>query len=147
MNARAARRLKLLVLDDDPSMVRMLTEVIDRRQGQLFLTTGLTDPVAAKEWLNQNICDVLISDISMPELDGMEILRFIKARNPWTQVVFVTAFTSFDRLTTAVECGASDYLIKPIDFELLAKVLVDLHARCTRWQEAMRGTFSALTPA
>ena len=110
MEKDMARKLNVLVIDDDPSIVRLLTLLIERRLGDKLNVCGLTDSGEALAWLERNCCDILVSDIDMPDVDGLQMLRYAKRRNAWTQVIFITAHSTWDRLTEAVEFGASDYL-------------------------------------
>lgn len=144
MTAQTARKLNVLIVDDDPSMTRLLQSLLTLQLGRSAQVEVLTDAVAARDRLVRNCCDVLISDIEMPGLDGLALLRAAKARNAWTQVVFITGHTSVDRLTEAVELGASDYLLKPLDREEIAEVVAQLARRCARWQSAMLGTFATI---
>ncbi|HWB10864.1 MAG TPA: response regulator [Pirellulales bacterium] len=138
-----ARKLNVLVIDDDPSIVRLLTLLIERRLGDKLNVCGLTDSGEALAWLDRNCCDILVSDIDMPDVDGLQMLRYAKRRNAWTQVIFITAHSTWDRLTEAVEFGASDYLLKPIDQEDLVSLLGQQYVRCARWQSAVLGTLEA----
>ena len=72
------------------------------------------DPQGAKQRLQAGECDLLISDFEMPGADGIEMLRFAKSYNAWTQVVLMTAHSTWDRVNKAIELGASDYLLKPL---------------------------------
>lgn len=138
-----ARKLNLLIVDDDPSMVRLLTRLVEQRLGDKLNVCGLTDSSEALAWLEHNCCDILVSDIDMPDVDGLQMLRFAKRRNAWTQVIFITGHTTWDRLTEAVEFGASDYLLKPIDQDDLIALLSQQYVRCARWQFAVLGTLEA----
>ena len=140
MNEIAARKLNTLVLDDDPSIVRLVTHLLQDRMSQTLEVTGLTDPVEAQQWIDQHCCDILISDIEMPQMDGLSMLIFAKRRNAWTQVIFMTAHSTWDRITEALENGASDYLLKPIDGDELVDLVTQQCARFTRWQSAVSGT-------
>lgn len=73
----------------------------------------------------------------MPGADGLELMRCAKRRNPWTQVIVVTAHSTWDRLSKAIEIGASDYVLKPIDHKELAIVLDQAYARLIRWHLAI----------
>ncbi|HEV3006619.1 MAG TPA: response regulator [Pirellulales bacterium] len=137
------RKLNLLILDDDPSMVRLLTHVVRHNLSDKMVVTGLTDTGEARNWLEQNCCDILISDLQRPGADGLEMLRFAKRRNAWTQVIFVTAHSTWDKISEAVEYGASDYLLKPIDLSDLVTLLNQQYVRCVRWQQAVLGTLAA----
>jgi len=142
MNTLAARKLNLVLVDDDPSVIRiaraMLANVIKDRM-ELFT---FTDPRQAQHWIDENCCDLLFSDIEMPGVDGLEMLRFAKRRNAWTQVIFMTAHSSWDRITDALELGASNYLLKPLNRQEILPVVEQEYIRCARWQNAVRGTLS-----
>jgi len=142
MNAHTAHKLAILLVDDDPAMLRLLRTVLTLELHEEVELHTTADPLAALEWLEEHHCDILLSDIEMPELDGLEMLRAAKRRNAWTQVVFITGHSSLDRITAAVELGAADYLLKPIDRESLIEVVTQLCRRSARWQSAVIGTFS-----
>jgi YesN/AraC family two-component response regulator len=143
MNNAMARKLNVLLVDDDPSIVRLLTQVVERRLGDKLSVCGLTNSGEALAWLEHNCCDILVSDIDMPDIDGLQMLRYAKRRNAWTQIIFITAHSTWDRLTEAVEFGASDYLLKPIDQDDLVTLLSQQYVRCARWQSAVLGTLEA----
>lgn len=144
MAAPTARKLNVLVVDDDPSIARLLQSLLTLQLGRTAQVHVLTDAAAARDWLDERSCDILISDIEMPGLDGLSLLRAAKARNAWTQVVFITGHTSIDRLVEAVESGATDYLLKPLDREEISEVVAQLARRCARWQSAVLGTFATV---
>lgn len=144
MTPQTARKLNVLIVDDDPSITRMLHSLLTLQLGRSAHIDVLTDAEAARDWLDEHRCDILISDIEMPGLDGLGLLRAAKARNAWTQVVFITGHTSVDRLVEAVESGATDYLLKPLDREEIAEVVAQLARRCARWQSAVLGTFATV---
>jgi len=135
--------LNLLVLDDDPAIVRLVAAVLRRQFCEELTVHALADPVDARDWLDENCCDILISDIEMPQLDGLDILRFAKQRNPWTQVIFITGHSTIDRISAAIENGATDYLVKPIDDGELIAVVSEQLVRIRRWLTAVHGTLHA----
>jgi DNA-binding response OmpR family regulator len=73
----------------------------------------------------------------MPQIDGIELLRFAKSRNALTQVLFLTGHSTQDTLLGALEFGATDYLLKPIDREQLVARLQEAQSRKRRWQQAL----------
>jgi DNA-binding NtrC family response regulator len=147
MQTSMVRKLNLLVVDDDPSIVRLITKIVERELGDRMAVFGQTDSEQTRGWLEENCCDLLISDLEMPGVGGLELLRFAKRRNAWTQVIFVTAHSTWDKISEAIEFGASDYLLKPIRPEELVAILGQQYIRCARWQNAVLGTLQAVEPS
>lgn len=141
MAMQSLRQLNLVIVDDDPSVVRLVTTFLKGDLSEKFNIVSFTDPADARQWIDEKCCDVLLSDIEMPGVDGLEMLRFAKRRNSWTQVIFMTGHSSWDHIATAIEQGATDYLVKPIQREVLVELLDQAHQRATRWQQAVRETF------
>ncbi len=133
-------KFKMLVLDDDPSMVRLLRKVIDREFGDQLDLTDLTDPVEARKWIEENAPDIVLTDLEMPQVSGLEILRCSKRRNVRSQVLLLTGHSNTESLLDALELGAIDYLIKPVDQQELTELLTQSFSRITRWKNAMRET-------
>ena len=69
---------------------------------------------------------VILSDINMPVMDGLELLREIKTRRPDLPVMMVTAYGDDERRRLAGECGAAEFITKPVDFDFLKTQLRDL---------------------
>lgn len=132
------RKISILVLDDDPAITRLLASHLKNRLEFPIELREFNNPYEASYWLENHCCDILLSDIVMPGLNGDDMLRIAKRRNPWTQVIFMTAHSTWDRIAQAIEGGASDYLMKPIDFEELDAVIGQVGARIQRWQSALK---------
>lgn len=147
MNAQyssADRKLTLAVVDDDPSVIRLVRKVLDTQFPGRMEIHSFTDPREARDWLSVSCCDLLLLDIVMPHVDGLELLQHAKRRNAWTQAILLTAYSTCDRLLKAVDLGAIDYLLKPIDHDLLTDVIEHEIARFGRWQKALYGTMDAV---
>ncbi|MHC4404664.1 MAG: response regulator [Planctomycetota bacterium] len=131
---------KLLLVDDDPSIVRLLTTVIDQEFGGEIEITCLTDSQDALAWIQEQVVDILVTDLEMPGVSGLELLRTAKRRNVSTQVVFITGYSTLDALVEALESGANDYLPKPIDPSELVDLVRSAQERHRRWQAALADT-------
>lgn len=140
MSATPLRKLNVLVVDDDISIVRLVAKILEERFSDLIRVHTTAQPLDAQAWIDSNCCDILLTDIEMPEIDGMTMLRIAKRRNSWTAVVFLTGHSTWDRIAEAVENGASDYLLKPLDSQELIKVVSRECERVRRWQDAVRET-------
>jgi two-component system response regulator AtoC len=111
----------ILVVDDETafldSVVRML-----RIEGYDAITP-ISDPTQVPDLFNDQTFDVAFLDITMPGMDGLELLKLIKERSPETECIMVTANESIPRVITAVKRGAYDYLVKPITPEQMNHAL------------------------
>jgi DNA-binding NtrC family response regulator len=134
---------KLLLVDDDPSMVRLLTRIIDRSFGNRVQLRSLTDPEEAHRWIEDDVVDILVTDLEMPGVDGLELLRCTKRRNPCAQVLFITGHSTLEAIIGALELGATDYLLKPLDQAELIAFVEDAEKRLRRWRGSLAGTLAA----
>lgn len=141
MHQKPLRKLNLLIVDDDPAIVRLLERYVRDGLGDRIELATLTEPNTARQWINENCCDVLLTDLCMPGTDGLALLRFAKQRNAWTQAIFMTAHSTWEAIEGAIENGASDYLLKPVDRDELLLLLEQALARFGRWQQAVQQTW------
>jgi two-component system response regulator PilR (NtrC family) len=111
---------RILVVDDEQSMQELLGIML-RREGFEVLLAGSRATAAAA--LAKDPVDMVITDIRLPDGDGIEILRHVKAASPDTVVIVMTAFGSTEAAVGAMKLGAHDYLTKPFDVEEL-KIVV-----------------------
>lgn len=103
--------VRVLVVDDEPHIVDMLKL---RLEAGNFDVTAATSGTEALEKLGMGF-DVVMADIMMPEMDGIELLRKIKEGAPDTEVIIMTGFASLDTAIEAVRLGAFDYIRKPFE--------------------------------
>jgi DNA-binding NtrC family response regulator len=135
------RKLNLFVVDDDPALTRLADKYLRGKFGDRVTFTSFNDSHAARQKIEDTGCDLLISDIQMPGLNGIELLRIAKRRNAWTQVMFMTGHSTWDRIAEAIEAGACDYLLKPLVCEDLQRVVDQSCERLARWQKVIRATW------
>jgi two-component system, NtrC family, response regulator HydG len=100
---------RILVVDDEPDMVENCTRIL-RRAGYRVLAT--TDPERALALVESDRPDVLLSDLKMQPLDGMELMRRAHEIDPTLPVIMITAFGSIESAVAAIKAGAFDYLPK-----------------------------------
>jgi two-component system, NtrC family, response regulator PilR len=111
---------KILVVDDEPSMREMLGIMLRKEGFDVLLAESRTMAAAV---LSRGPVDMVITDVKLPDGDGIEILRHVKAATAETVVIVMTAFGSTQTAVAALKLGAQDYLIKPFDIEEL-KIVV-----------------------
>ena len=134
-NPEPGTRAKLLVVDDERSMRELLTIVL-RREG--YDVTLAENGRAAIDQLERGRFDLLISDIKMPDMTGVDVLRAAKRIDPDILGIMITAFASADTAIEAMRLGAHDYLSKPFDVdELKMKVRNALEQRLLRQENVL----------
>jgi len=123
---------KLLVVDDERSM-RELLELVLKREGYSVHTAE--NGTRALELIRQNVYDLIISDVKMPDINGIELLARVREISPETMVIMITAFATVDTARKAFKLGAEDLVIKDAGFDVeelkvsVGKVLEKKHLR------------------
>lgn len=105
---------RILVVDDEQIIRESLSFVL-RKEG--YVVEEAANGKDAIERQEKNPFDIVITDIEMPEMRGMELLEQIARRTPQTFVIIITAFGSLETAVQALRKGAYDYILKPVDFD------------------------------
>ena len=105
---------RILVVDDEPSMREMLAIMLFKEGYEVLVAESRA---AAARVFAQGTVDMVITDVKLPDGDGIEILRHVKSGSPQTVVIVMTAFGSTETAVAALKLGAHDYLVKPFDVE------------------------------
>jgi CheY-like chemotaxis protein len=117
----------ILIVDDEPHVAEMFRQRFRReaRQGTYVLHFAASGEEALDKLADgvRPELIVILSDINMPGMDGLSLLREIKTRRPDLPVMMVTAYGDEDRRQQAEEAGAFQFLSKPVDFDLLKEEL------------------------
>jgi len=140
---KKALPIRILLVDDDPQMIRIILAILKKRLPDDVEITTVTCPMRACTLVETEVVDLLITDLQMPGLDGLELMRIAKRRNIWTQVFVITGHTNLLALTSVLEAGANDYLLKPIDPTALQEIVQEAVRRIQRWRLALAGTLAA----
>lgn len=117
---------KIFLADDEIWVIMGLKKLI-KKIGAPFQVVGeASNGVMALEEIEKKKPDVLITDIRMPGMDGLELMKEIRKKKLDTKVVLVSGYAEFDYAQKAIRMGAVDYLLKPVEAETFAKVLENL---------------------
>ena len=103
---------RLLIVDDEASMCEFL-EIMLRKNG--YQVDSRQSAREAVKELEAETCDLVITDINMPEMSGLELLSLVKEKSPGTEVIMITAYASTDTAIQAMKRGAYDYITKPFN--------------------------------
>ncbi len=110
----------ILVVEDDASLREAIVETLVLAG---YGVSDLDNGEAALDFLGQNTCDLVISDVNMPGIDGYQLLRRIAAENPQLPVLIMTAYGSISNAVQAIRNGAVDFLEKPFTTDKLVSVV------------------------
>lgn len=112
--------MKVLLIEDEPKMVRSLKKGLEEH---FIEVDAASDGAMGSKLAEINDYSVIISDVMMPEMSGLEVLRHLRQQGNNTPVILLTALGQTDDKVTGFEAGADDYLTKPFEFrELLMRV-------------------------
>jgi len=133
-----ARKRKILIVDDDPGIRASLAVIL---QNWGFEPLQACDAVEATRMVERQDPDIVISDVVMPETSGLELLRSLKAGDPYRPVLLITAQGSIDMAVEAMKQGARDFLTKPLtDLPKLKSLLDDAEKELELRRKAKRLT-------
>lgn len=115
--------LKLFIAEDEEIIRRGLVCTIDWLRLGAKVVGEAADGVAALTAIHEAAPDVVLTDIRMPRMDGLELARQLRREHSAVKIVFLTSYADFEYAQEAVRLQAADYLLKPVDEEELAAVL------------------------
>ena len=116
---------RILVVDDEPDVELLLKQKFRKeiREGKMSFVFAENGNRALEVLDQDNTIEIVLSDINMPEMDGLTLLSILKERNLLLKSIIVSAYGDMDNIRTAMNNGAFDFITKPIDFEDLEKTI------------------------
>jgi len=105
---------RILIADDEQLL---LSNLITAARGAGYEADGASDGLAALDLLIKTPYDLLVTDIRMPGIDGLELIKRLRGISPRTRFLAITAYASLDYAISCLRHGASDFLVKPFDQE------------------------------
>ncbi len=122
--------MKVMVVDDEPDVELLFRQKFRRevRAGRLDLHFARSGEQALAQLKEPGSADIvlILSDINMPGIHGLELLRQLKGQFPELKVCMITAYDDSEKYETAMRYGADGYVTKPIDFERLRREVLKL---------------------
>lgn len=129
-------KIRILAVDDEKDITDLLVRHLT------FLghdVTGTNDPKAALKMVEDGDYTIVISDIVMPGMDGLELLRRIKEYNGSIQVIMITGYVTIHNILTAMRRGAETVFFKPLsDLDRLEAAINDCIKKIDRWQNILK---------
>lgn len=112
------KQINIAIVDDEVQILNMLEKFFKKSSD--YRVSTFANPISALSSIQGGKFDIVLLDIMMPQKDGLEVLKEIKAKMPQTKVLMMTAYSSLDRVLNSHKIGAEGYVMKP--FESLASV-------------------------
>jgi len=116
--------IKILIVDDEPIVREGLRKTINWDQLHCKIVGEAENGVEAIEKINMLLPDVVITDIMMPGLSGLEFTKYVKDNYPHVKIIFLTGYNNFSFAQQAIKLGAYDFLLKPTNTEELKKIII-----------------------
>ena len=117
---------RVLIVDDEEDFTDTLTKRLKMRQ---IRVDGVYSGSEALDFLDEDPVDVVVLDVRMPGMDGVEVLREIKQRYPLIEVLMLTGHANVEVAIEGMRLGAFDYLLKPIEIDQLLYKLQDAYQK------------------
>ena len=117
---------EIILVDDDKYSLETLSKLLTEDG---YKVVGCLNGKEALEKMKNKKYDIIITDLRMPEMGGIELLKNIKKINPEISAIIITAFGEVDTYLEAINSGAFDYIHKPINYEGLLKLLETISNR------------------
>ncbi|MDK9699828.1 MAG: ATP-binding protein [bacterium] len=111
---------RILVVDDEPEIAELVCTFLS---GEGWAADPITNSEEALPVIETGKYDLLLTDLNMGKLSGLDLLSFVRQKSPLTSVIILTGYPSLDTAVEALRNGASEYLQKPVDFNLLREVV------------------------
>jgi DNA-binding NtrC family response regulator len=114
--------MSVLLVDDEKDFLEVLAKRLRKRKLNLVIANSGEEAIRA---IQRTQIDVVVLDMRMPQMDGLQTLREIKRINPLVEVIMLTGHANADTAVKGMELGAFDYLMKPVDIDELLYKLQD----------------------
>ena len=120
VDAPSVRPSRILVVDDEVVIRALLNEILSEEGYEVTTASGGSQAISI---LDQDRFDLIITDIMMPEVDGMEVLLYARRIDPKCPVIMITGYPSAETIERLTSLGASDYITKPFSPDLIKQTV------------------------
>ena len=118
---------KVMLVEDEPPILNMLKDMIDSGNNEFIVSSCAYNGKDALELLEKEVPDVIITDIRMPFLDGLELISQVNKIHPQIKCIILSGYSDFEYARSAIRLNVYDYLLKPIEPDSLYELLLKLY--------------------
>lgn len=118
-------KYSIVIIDDETEILNVLSRYLTRNPN--FSVTTYSNPVSALNSMGNTKVDLVLLDIMMPQMNGLEVLEKLKVHNPEQKVIMMTAYSTLDKVLKSHKEGATNYVMKPFDsLQALEKKILEV---------------------
>lgn len=127
--------MRILIVDDEEEILAMLRRNLELEEFEVVVSNN---PYDALDLMKNHLFNIILTDIKMPGMSGVELLQEIKRINPLANVIVMTGYSSMSNVVDCLGSGAVDYFVKPFkDLQSIINALKQARERVLRWRKAM----------
>lgn len=126
---------KILIVDDERKVLKGLYKILTQHCPEYEIVSMEQNPIEALQILERTAVDVVITDVKMPGMDGIELTQKIRSLYPKTEVIVLSGYSDFEYVRQAMKNGAYDYLLKPVKFQKIINILKLIENRVRQKEE------------
>lgn len=134
------KNINILVLDNEESVLSYLKKLLEDR-GYTVITKN--KPEEAIDYVRNHVVHIALIELLMPNTDGVAILNIVKEISGLTQIIMMSADSAVDRIVSALENGANDFLLKPFNSsnsDFFFSIVEESEKKLARWQKILEQT-------
>jgi Response regulator containing CheY-like receiver domain and AraC-type DNA-binding domain len=122
---RCLSLFRLLIVDDEPFIAEGISRIVDWAEYGIEICLATSSSLEALDYILKNHVDILLTDIKMPDLNGIDLIRTIKQREIDVCIIVLSGYNEFEYVRTAALMGIENYLLKPVNIAELDKTLLN----------------------
>lgn len=111
--------MKIVIIEDDEFSLMMLEEIFDKYFSQVKIMGCFSEAETALEFLTDTTVDLIITDIKLPGMDGIEFAKICTVRHPLTPIILLSAYNNFEYARKAINTSVVNYILKPVTYDNL----------------------------
>lgn len=119
----------IIIVEDEYLVRQGIASLVDYEQFGMQVIAQAENGIEAWQKFQENPADILLTDINMPQMNGLELAKLVREQAPKCHIVFLTGYDDFDYARTAIKLGADDYLLKPFSKDDVEEMLAKLQTK------------------
>ena len=130
------QNINILVIDSDENVLSALGGLLSNKG---YSVRTEKNPENAVEYLKNNIVQIAMIDLTLPDIEGIPVLEKIREASALTQIIIMSASTAPEKVIASLESGANDFIVKPFEnLEHVAEIVEESEKKLLRWQNVLK---------